>query len=260
MKETKKILITVKTYPTPSTKYDELVCTAGVTKDGKWVRLYPIEFRRLPYDKQYKKYDWIEILTERNSSDFRKESFRPIGDCKITGHIGTENNWEERSDVLSKLKLYTNMKELIKDSKKPNYTSLAFFKPTEILDFIIEEQESKWSRAENKQLELFLPNDFKRVNKLPFKFKYEFKDDEGKTSKLSITDWELGALFFKYKQDYKLACQKVKEKYFDDFTNKKDLYFFLGTTKEYHNTAKNPFIIIGTFRPPKKKRKQSLSI
>ena len=29
-----KILITVKTYPIPSSKYDELVCTAGVKETG----------------------------------------------------------------------------------------------------------------------------------------------------------------------------------------------------------------------------------
>ena len=35
-----QILIIAKTYPTPSVKYDELVCTAGMRKDGTWVRLY----------------------------------------------------------------------------------------------------------------------------------------------------------------------------------------------------------------------------
>jgi len=30
--EKQKVLITVKTYPIPSNKYDELVCTAGVTE------------------------------------------------------------------------------------------------------------------------------------------------------------------------------------------------------------------------------------
>lgn len=34
-----KILITVKTYPIPSQKYDELVCTAGVTENGEFIRL-----------------------------------------------------------------------------------------------------------------------------------------------------------------------------------------------------------------------------
>ena len=51
-----RVLITVKTHPIPSSKYDELVCTAGVTETGDFVRLYPINFRDLSYDKQYKKY------------------------------------------------------------------------------------------------------------------------------------------------------------------------------------------------------------
>lgn len=45
--ERMKVLITVKTYPIPSAKYDELVCTAGVREDGSFVRLYPINFRDL---------------------------------------------------------------------------------------------------------------------------------------------------------------------------------------------------------------------
>jgi uncharacterized protein (DUF488 family) len=51
---------------------------------------------------------------------------------------------------------------------------------------------------------------------------------------------------------------KVKEKYFDEFVRKKDLYFFLGTTKQFHNVAPNPFIIIGTFYPPKTKKMTNL--
>ncbi|MDR2399889.1 MAG: hypothetical protein LBD61_05630 [Endomicrobium sp.] len=117
MKETKKVLITVKTYPTSSKKYDELVCTAGITEDGKLIRLYPIEFRKLPYEKQYKKYDWIEVVVERNDSDFRKESFRPISECKIIKSIGTENNWAERRAILKNVKVYTNLKKLIANSK-----------------------------------------------------------------------------------------------------------------------------------------------
>ncbi|MPM62092.1 hypothetical protein SDC9_108958 [bioreactor metagenome] len=42
-----KVLIAVKTYPTLSEKYDELVCTAGFLEDGSWIRLYPIPFRKL---------------------------------------------------------------------------------------------------------------------------------------------------------------------------------------------------------------------
>ena len=41
-----KVLITVMTYPLPSRGYQELVCTAGVTEQGEWIRLYPVDYRQ----------------------------------------------------------------------------------------------------------------------------------------------------------------------------------------------------------------------
>lgn len=73
-----RVLITVKTYPLPSGKYDELVCTAGILPDGKLIRIYPIPFRALSFDAQYKKYEWIELDLTRNTDDFRPESYRPL--------------------------------------------------------------------------------------------------------------------------------------------------------------------------------------
>ncbi len=251
-----RILITVKTYPTPSKSYEELVCTAGLREDGSWIRLYPIPFRKMDYSKQYKKYDWIEVETRRKKGDFRKESHSPASDIHIVGRIGTEDGWAERRDlVLKKAQVYTNLAELIKDSKKPNYTSLAVFKPTKVLDFTYEPTTEKWDEHTSRMLSqgnLFEPNTFKPVKKLPFVFKYKFKDDEGKQSNLMIEDWELGVLYWRYaNQGKEIACQKVKEKYFTQFLAKTDLYFFLGTTKQHHNVARNPFIIIGAFYPPK---------
>src|SRR5687768_7870956 len=73
-----RILITVKTYPIPSAKYDELSCTAGVTEQGEFIRLYPINYRDLPWDKQFKKYQWIDVVADRHRQrDIRKESWRP---------------------------------------------------------------------------------------------------------------------------------------------------------------------------------------
>jgi hypothetical protein len=61
-----KILVLVKTYPAISKKYGEIVCTAGITEDGKWIRIYPIPFRKINYRKRFKKYDWIEIELTKN--------------------------------------------------------------------------------------------------------------------------------------------------------------------------------------------------
>lgn len=76
--EKQRVLITVKTYPTLSRKYGETVCTAGVREDGTWVRIYPVPFRRLNEEQQYKKYDWLEVRLVRNTTDPRPETYRPF--------------------------------------------------------------------------------------------------------------------------------------------------------------------------------------
>ena len=98
------VLITVKTYPTLSRKYGEMVCTAGVRSDGSWVRLYPIPFRRLDEEEQYAKFDWIEAELVKNRSDPRPETHRLVDskDMRRVGHMGTDNNWRERRGLLLK--------------------------------------------------------------------------------------------------------------------------------------------------------------
>jgi hypothetical protein len=73
-----RVLITVKTYPTLSRKYGETVCTAGIREDGTWVRIYPVPFRRLTEEQQYRKFDWLECGLVRNTSDPRPETYRPF--------------------------------------------------------------------------------------------------------------------------------------------------------------------------------------
>ncbi|MDO5525532.1 MAG: hypothetical protein Q4F85_05590 [Prevotella sp.] len=263
-----KVLVAVKTYPTLSQKYDELVCTAGFLEDGSWIRVYPMPFRKL--NNRYKKWQWIELELVKNDSDPRKESYRPYNyDDIILGEVvGTKNGWAERKEI-ALTKVYTSMDELIQEAQNPNIgTSLAVFKPMEIIDFIWEPCERDWDERKVKAIygraaqaslfdtaeELEVRKHFKIVDKVPYEFSYIFKSKDGKKRKLMIEDWEVGALYRRYVKDYHLAeieaCKKVKEKYLYEFAYKKDLYFFLGTTKRYHFFAKNPFIIIGTFAPP----------
>src|SRR5690554_5892461 len=77
------------------------------------------------------------------------------------------------------------------------------------------------------------------TKKLPYKFSYVFTTEDDKERTLMVEDWELGALYWnclkRAKGDEELACQKVKEKYYDYMVNRCDLHFFLGTTKRFHN-------------------------
>lgn len=259
-----KVLITVKTYPTLSAKYDELVCTAGFREDGSWIRIYPVPFRKKPYTEQYKKYDWIEVDLVKNEKDFRPESYRlksldseikKVGEIKADGNI-----WLERRNYCLK-KVHLNLAELIAEAKDENIrTSLAVFKPTKVIDFYAEPVEREWDKeklAKLNQLNIFettKEGKFEVVQKLPYKFKFRFLDNQGKESNMMIEDWETGQLYWrqlaKYGGDEDKAIQDVRKKYFDDFTKTKDLFFYLGTTFEFHlRNAPNPFVIIGTFHP-----------
>ena len=257
-----RVLIAVKTYPLPSAKYDELVCTAGFRDDGSWIRIYPVPLRKLPYEMQYKKYDWIEVDIEKNPSDFRPESYRPKRidmDLKMVGHIEPDHNWEKRKKYALK-NTYYNLTELIAEARNTQIgTSLATFKPASIINFKIEETEKEWEKKTLEKLRQFNmfqstnEKQFEIVHKLPYKFSYVFTDNNGRESTLMIEDWEIGELYWKclarHEGNELKACADVKKKYFDDLAKTKDIYLFLGTTKEYHNIAPNPFIIIGVFYP-----------
>ncbi len=257
-----KVLITVKTYPTLSATYDELVCTAGFREDGSWIRIYPIPFRKLDYDRQYSKYQWIELDLVRNHKDPRPESFRPVDYQRITlgQKIGTDNgSWSKRREIVLK-KVYFDLGSLIAEAKNKDVcTSLAVFKPSKVFDFVIEKSEKEWDpkkveilERKRLQLKLFPENPFKVVRKLPYKFSYRFEDCSKKEGKLMIEDWEIGQLFWnclrRHQGNEEKACMDVRKKYFDDFVKTKDLHFYLGTTREFHFMAPNPFII-GAFYP-----------
>ena len=264
-----KVLIAVKTYPTLSSKYDELVCTAGFLEDGSWIRIYPIPFRKLDYDKRYSKYDWVEIDLEKNRTDFRPESHKPKSiesDFKIIGKIGTEDCWRLRKEIVLKKNAWTNLKQLIGAAKNPTQRiSLAVFKPKKVLDFKIDPVEREWDKkkvaelvAKGQQLDFFknYENPFEVIPKLPYKFSFRFIDDENTESTLMIEDWEIGMLYWNcfknHEGNEQKACADVKAKYFEDFAKTKDLHLFLGTTLEFHaKNAHNPFVIIGTFHPKK---------
>lgn len=267
--EQTKVLITVKTYPLPSNKFEELVCTAGVLEDGKWIRIYPIPFRSLSHDKKFEKYEWIQLDLIRKKNDFRQESYGPksdASDIKILSKVGTEHEWAERKKYVLK-EVYTSFEELIQQAKSDTRKSLATFQPREIVDFIIEEDKRTWKEqwlANYEQYDLFEIDTKgegvlrKIIDKVPYKYSYKFFcEGETKTRTLMIEDWEIGALYWNcLKQaegDETEANRLVRKKYFEQFLVKNDLYLFVGTTKQYHLVAPNPFVIIGVFYPPTKK-------
>lgn len=71
------MLITVKAYPNPSRTLAEAACIAGVDREHNFVRLYPLPFRNLEDDQQFRKYQWIRLRARKARTDPRPETLRP---------------------------------------------------------------------------------------------------------------------------------------------------------------------------------------
>jgi hypothetical protein len=253
--ETTKILITVLTYPHPSRGYQELVCTAGITADKRWVRLYPIDYRYMPRKQQFKKYQWIELKLANSGSgnDNRKESRQPdLNTIRPLGEpLTTKNQWKERRDLIDHMPHHTlnQLKRLYQEDT----TSLGIVRPTRVIDLDIRDADAEWKpewQALFQQIRLFGPEQ-KPLRKIPYSFHYIFEcEDSDAPHTAMCEDWELGALFLnesaRLGSDEK-AAESVRNKFHDELCRAdKDTRFFMGTYFPY-----NTWLVLGVFWPPR---------
>ena len=107
------------------------------------MRIYPVPFRRLEEEEQYKKFDWIETDFIRGRSDPRPETHHPADLAKMlpVAHMGKSDNWRERRELLLKKATIYNRLEPLMVGAKENRLSLAVFKPTKIRGFIWEDDD-----------------------------------------------------------------------------------------------------------------------
>ena len=257
-----EVLVIVKAYPTPSKKYGETVCTAGITKEGKWIRLYPVQFRDLPNDKQYKKFNWIEAnVTPAQETLRRWESHRIDEETiKITGFLEAGRKWPEREKYFIPM-VSSSLEKLmtLRDSRK---ASLGAFKPKKVIDFRIEKGEGSWSEKQLAALEqqTIFGQSKTTLEKIPYTFHYKFLCDDSSCNghDLTIIDWELIQSYRNFKKEYgdeETTLEMVKKKWFDYFFIERESYFVVGTDSRF-----NRFMIIGVVSPRRKEAQMSLGI
>ena len=261
-----RILVLVKAYPQPSKKYGESVCTAGITSTGEWIRLFPVEFRTLPIESTFEKWTWIEANIIK-SSDPRPESHKIDHDSIISLHkVETSGQWRLRKKIL--LPLCISSLEELKTLHDLNKTSLGIFKPKHVEGLVIEPTSQEWNTKKQEALNRAIsqPSLFDRrkvslkpIEKVPYKFSYKFTCDNPncKGHTLQILDWEINQSYRKWKIYYgseEIALEMIRKKYFEEFTEKCDLYFIMGTLKSMDKFRQ--FSIIGLVYPPKVKYEQ----
>ena len=148
-----RILILCKTYPSPSAKYAETSCVAGMTSDGRLIRLYPVPFRLVADDQQFKKWQWITARLEKARDDHRPESHRIFVDtieCDAEPLPSGKAGWPIRSELLAKLPLFSDF-AAVENARIEHGVTLARLRPARIVGLDIKKAENPTGLTKRKK-------------------------------------------------------------------------------------------------------------
>jgi hypothetical protein len=249
----KRVLITVRTYPVPARKNIEVSCTAGVTEDGRWMRLFPVPYRLLDHDKQFTKYQWIQADVMKAPADPRPESHKLNEDTIQTGaKVSSADGWRARKEILKPL-MRPSMCAIKREADANGHPTLGLFKPASIKRLILEADDPAWTAEESaalKQEDMFKKAPAQELEKIPYNFKYEYRcaDAECTGHTMTCFDWEVCQSYRQWKRDYGSDWEgKFRLRYEREMISKYDTHFFVGNMHR-HPTS---WIIVGLFYPPK---------
>lgn len=263
--ESAKILITVKTYPTPSERHVETVCVAGVRLDQEspsWVRLYPIPFRVLGFDYQFKKYQVVDVpIAPRGALDRRPESFSPDMTHAVLGEVvDTRSNWRRRRALMGDLVGQRTACELLNLNRQgrmnESVPSLGLVKPRDVRMSVLAgkpwdaRQKLKADRAATPTLfdEAAIRN---VLEPAPYEIRVKYKclDDACRGHDQKIIDWEVGSAAYHWRKLYPEAeiAPRLLDKWEGMAADDKDLHFFLGNQHQHRQS----FSVLGCWFPKK---------
>lgn len=251
--ERARILITVKTYPDVSHKYLETCCVAGIRLDCdpvRHVRLFPVPHRLLEQDKQFAKYNIVEVDVRRQNTDRRPESLRPnLDSLTVVDEVDTRDGWAER--VRLARPLIAPSLCAIKRRQQEDGTSLGLFRPAVIESFRLADARP-WSAEQSgivNQTDIIHP-DHRPLEWVPFEFRYRFRcqDQDCAGHDMGLHDWEAGQSWRRFRRTY--PADRLKDVLHDRWWTKmitpgRATHFFVG------NIAARPktFMLLGLFQP-----------
>lgn len=275
-----EVLMIVKTYPTPSSKYGELVCTAGIRlRDNTWIRIYPYPFRQAKTSEQFEKYDIIEVALEKETKDPRPDSFKlyDLNSIRKLRHLGPERHWTERMSFIrttSADSVASLMQGMLSEDKTKWGKSIL---PVPVLsasaklswdyrgeEWKDEDLEKLKSAANPNQLSLFATeeakNYFQTLKRIPYTFRLTFKDLTEKEYTFPVLDWEIAQLFLKVRSvtgSDESALDKVRFKIENQiFKTDNEVFIILGNI--HHRFKKRDSLAVDGFIYPKRQQQFSL--
>jgi len=259
--QTDTLLIITKTYPSPSKKYRETTCVAAINKKGKLRRLFPIPFRLLGGEFQFKRWEWIEAGVAKADKDHRPESYKLDTDSIIRHEkVGTESGWAERYYWIEPHIM--DSFEQLEARRQNSGETLGFIRPNNCKLIITKADNPDWTEEETNKLiqdGLFDPPEVKKrfpLRKVPYDFYYEYEcqnKSESYTYQHKIIDWEVCSLYWNCQELYGSNWEiYFRQKLEIEFSKNKDLIFLMGTIHRFPDQ----WLIVGLIYPPKTEARQ----
>lgn len=243
----------VKTYPIPSSSYEEVVCCAGLdAATGRWIRMYPVNFRTLGEAARFRKWQFVEATWSTPRSDSRPESRRVHQDTIKAGDwISTTGRWRRRRQWLDPI-VDESVEALIEEQRLSG-RSLGVIRPARI-DRLEIRQARGWdspSKAGLAQLALNWGDEAASradLETIPFDFIYHFtcRQPECKGHAMEVFDWEAGQAYRNFRRRYgESGWEEAFRAKWERDLPAHDLHFILGTHHRWQN-----WMIVGAIYPP----------
>ncbi|MFS3137651.1 hypothetical protein ACLRDC_20165 [Gluconacetobacter sacchari] len=241
-------LILVKALPHVGQRHGETVCCAGVTRNGEWRRQYPIHFRRLRDEGQFKRWQWIEYDWIAPGNDDRRQESRRVQEDTIK--VGKSISKTERAAFLAPL-ITRSTAEAVSQGQ-----SLTLVRPIEsrfhwkakTARQIADERQAYEAAARQTS---FLDQDLVALDPCPYAFHFDWKDANGASHKSTCDDWETAAMFYRREKAVgaKGALAEMS-KAFNEQYPQNGMVFALGT----HSRRAEQWLLVGVIRLDEQKQ------
>ena len=247
MEKSDECVIIIKAQPHRSSKYFETVCCAGVGRDQKWRRQYPVPFRILENDQKFGRWEWVEYRYTKSSDDRRAESQKVIPESLVvTGSLKRN----ERAEFLTPL-----VRPSFSDADARR-ESLTLIRPRTLALEAIAKSKSELSDEVMKHAELanqlsFFDETAKPLAPCPMRFVARWRDQDGKDRRHECDDWETSAAYQRFEREYGAtkAVEFLKAKYEDEYM-KAGLVLGFSTHKRRNaeQDTQNQWLLVGIVR------------
>ena len=254
-----RLLVTVKTAPRPTDRYDQTIYAAGVSADPfrpGWIRLAPIPVRELGPGAAFGTYDIISVDARPVGPCPRRETWRPVPHTLVREHHLRQ--WRCRRPWLDPYLGEPLCQPHRNTSGRPDVPALVLVRPRQVDELVLAPHPG-WTSEQRRRLDTYADrlDPAGRQERGPLReprftgdYRYRCAAYDCTGHRQTILDWEFVALQHRLAG---LPDDRLRAALTTAFLHRicgpdRDLAFYLGRSA----TRPDAFDVLGVYWPPRR--------